>query len=121
MNRNIKGLSDRPSPRHAKWMPDRDMIDLTPRWNTLVPILLSAIEHGTPHGKDNAQRSLRNLAREADSARQLQLRTREALARLVATWQERSGELTVEEKETLAEASAVLAITGRSLLAVRHE
>ena len=121
MNRNVKGLSDRRTARGAAWAPAGDMIDLAPRWRTLVPILLSAIEHGNEHGRSNARRSLRNLAREADASRQLQLRTREVLARIVATWQERSGELTAQEKEALAEASAVLAITGRSLTAVRHE
>ncbi|PCE23242.1 hypothetical protein BWP39_26515 [Paraburkholderia acidicola] len=121
MNRNIKGSSDRRTSRHAVWAPDHDMIDLAPRWRTLVPILLSAIEHGTEHGRSNARRSLRNLAEEADSSRQLQLRTREALARLVATWSEKSEALSVEEKDALAEASAVLALTGKSLMDVRHE
>lgn len=121
MNRNIKGLSDRRSLRDPVWTPDRDVIDLAPRWRTLVPILLSAIEHGTEQGRSNARRSLRNLAREADSSRQLQLRTREVLARLVATWHERSGALTVEEEEALAEASAVLALTGQTLHAVQRE
>ncbi|MCX4163480.1 MULTISPECIES: hypothetical protein [Paraburkholderia] len=96
------------------------MIDLAPRWRTLVPILLSAIEHGTEHGRSNARRSFRNLAEEADSSRQLQLRTREVLARLVATWSEKSA-LSVEEQDALAEASAVLALTGKDLMAVRHD
>ena len=121
MNRNVKGLSDRRTARGAAWAPAGDMIDLAPRWRTLVPILLSAIEHGNEQGRSNARRSLRNLAREADASRQLQLRTREVLARLVATWHERSGALTVEEEEALAEASEVLALTGHTLLAAQRE
>ena len=121
MNRNVKGCSDRRTPRNAIWAPDHDMIDLAPRWRTLVPILLSAIEHGTEHGRSNARRSLCNLAREADSSRQLQLRTREVLARLVATWPEKSEALSIEQKDALAEATAVLALTEENLMAVRHE
>lgn len=120
MNRNVKGSSDRHTSRNPVWAADHDMIDLAPRWRTLVPILLSAIEHGTEHGRSNARRSLRNLAEEADSSRQLQLRTREVLARLVATWSEKSA-LSVEEQDALAEASAVLALTGKDLMAVRHD
>ncbi|PCE24011.1 hypothetical protein BWP39_30475 [Paraburkholderia acidicola] len=121
MNRNARGLQDRRAPRDTDWTSERATIDLAPRWRTLVPILLSAIEHGTERGRSNARRSLRNLAREADSARQLQLRTREVLARLVATWPDRPGVLTAEEKDALAEASAVLALTAENLMTVRHD
>lgn len=97
------------------------VVDLAPRWRTLVPILLSAIEHGTDRGRTNARRKFRNLAREADAQRELQLRTRDALARLVATCARASSELSGEEEEALAEANAVLAISSHSLLEIQFE
>lgn len=121
MNKPDTGLSDQRRPRDAVRVRKQEMIDLAPRWSAVVPILLSAIEHGTEDGRSKARRGLRNLAREADSSRRLQLRTREVLARLVANWRKGSDSLTQDEKDALAEASTVLALTARTLLAVRHK
>lgn len=41
-------------------------IDITPTWSSLVPVIVAAIENGTPIGRTAAIEELKRLAKFAD-------------------------------------------------------
>lgn len=43
------------------------IIDLTPTWRGVLPILIAALEDGTPEGKRLAKLELANMAKAADA------------------------------------------------------
>lgn len=45
---------------------ERKMIDMTPTWAAIMPILFAGLENGTPDGKRIAKEELMRLAREMD-------------------------------------------------------
>jgi hypothetical protein len=97
-----------------------DVVDLTPRWKVLMPILISAIENGTETGRENARRNLHKLADKVDSAQDLQRRVRAALDRLTRVWPTRHDALSPEERAALAEAIEVLTLTAADVVRVTH-
>lgn len=44
------------------------VIDLTPTWQGVLPLLIAALEDGTPVGKEMAQAELLRMAKAADAA-----------------------------------------------------
>ncbi len=44
------------------------MIDLTPTWQGILPLLLAALEDGTDQGKQIAREELQRMAKAADAA-----------------------------------------------------
>lgn len=97
-----------------------EVVDLTPRWRTLMPILISTIEHGTQSGKNKALYRLCELGNDVDSAHEVQLRMRAALEQLMAAWPHTTDTLTAEERAALNEATEVLAITAPDVVPVRR-
>lgn len=47
-------------------MSDANVIDVTPTWKGAMPIILRALESGTPKGKELAREELRDLAVKLD-------------------------------------------------------
>lgn len=41
-------------------------IDITPTWSSLIPVIVAAIQHGTPKGRDAAIVELKRLAKFVD-------------------------------------------------------
>lgn len=97
-----------------------DVVDLTPRWKVLMPILISAIEYGTDTGRENARRNLNKLADKVDSGQELQRRVRAALDRLTRVWPTRHDALSPAERAALAEAIEVLTLTAADVVRVAH-
>ncbi|MBS2132065.1 hypothetical protein KEX41_28165 (plasmid) [Burkholderia thailandensis] len=85
-------------------------VDLTPNWQSLMPILIVAIENGTSQGQANARRSLLTLAGKVDAAHVLHRRMCAALDTLVKVWPKAFG-VTETEASALAEARELLALT----------
>lgn len=97
-----------------------EVVDLTPRWRTLMPILISTIEHGTQSGKNKALYRLCELGNDVDSAHAVHLRMRAALEKLMAAWPHKTDSLTAEERAAFDEASEVLALTTPDVVPVRR-
>ncbi|MGH8783340.1 hypothetical protein [Paraburkholderia sp.] len=97
-----------------------EFVDLAPRWSTLMPILISAIEHGTQSGRNKALYRLCELGNTVDSEHAVHLRTRAALARLMAAWPGTTDRLSSEERAALSEASEVLALTIPNVVPIRR-
>lgn len=85
-------------------------ITLEPRWRTLMPILIAAIENGTEIGRANARRSLTELAEKLDRVNPVLLRAIPALRELTKAWPKAVG-LTAREEAALLEAADVLALS----------
>lgn len=87
-----------------------EQVDLTPTWQSLMPILIVAIEIGTPQGQANARRSLLTLAGKVDAANVLHKRMCAALDALVQVWPKAFG-VTEAEASAFAGARELLALT----------
>ncbi|MEQ5840624.1 hypothetical protein N0A02_14455 [Paraburkholderia acidicola] len=99
---------------------DEQVIDLTTRWSTLMPILISAIEHGTSTGRSNALRRLRELGVKVDSMHSLQLRMRANLAHLLAVSPQIRHSADPDVQRALTEALELLSMSKPSVLPVRR-
>ena len=85
-----------------------EFIDLTPRWKTLMPILLATIEGGTQTGRANALRGLHELADTVDSTHATQMRMRAVLTSLLDILTRSRNALTSGENAVLSEALELL-------------
>lgn len=47
-------------------MPTKAIIDMTPTWLGILPLLLAALENGTAEGRNAAMTELRRMAQLAD-------------------------------------------------------
>ena len=99
---------------------DERVIDLTTRWSTLMPILISAIEHGTSTGRSNALHRLRELGEKVDSMHSLQLRMRANLAHLLAVSPQIQHSPDPDVQCALTEALELLSMSKPSVLPVRR-